>query len=55
MAIEQFHAIGRRKTSVARVYLRPGTGNWVVNGRTLEQQPRRHSPQHYQHRGVGVG
>jgi small subunit ribosomal protein S9 len=37
MATEQFHAIGRRKTSVARVYLRPGTGNWEVNGRTLEQ------------------
>ena len=36
MAIEQFHAIGRRKTSVARVYLRPGNGTWVVNGRTLE-------------------
>lgn len=32
----QFHAIGRRKTSVARVYLRPGNGTWVVNGRTLE-------------------
>ena len=37
MAIEQFQAIGRRKTSVARVYLRPGTGQWVVNGRSLEQ------------------
>jgi small subunit ribosomal protein S9 len=36
MAIEQFHAIGRRKTSVARVYLRPGNGTWEVNGRTLE-------------------
>ena len=36
MAIEQFHAIGRRKTSVARVYLRPGSGKWEVNGRTLE-------------------
>lgn len=36
MAIEQFHAIGRRKTSVARVYLRPGNGTWQVNGRTLE-------------------
>ena len=33
---EQFHAIGRRKTSVARVYLRPGNGTWEVNGRTLE-------------------
>jgi small subunit ribosomal protein S9 len=31
-----FHAIGRRKTSVARVFLRPGTGRWTVNGRTFE-------------------
>jgi small subunit ribosomal protein S9 len=36
MATEQTHAIGRRKTSVARVYLRPGNGTWEVNGRTLE-------------------
>lgn len=27
------HKIGRRKTSVARVYLKPGTGNVVVNGK----------------------
>ncbi|MDQ3556889.1 MAG: 30S ribosomal protein S9 [Gemmatimonadota bacterium] len=38
----QFHAIGRRKTSVARVYLRPGNGKWVVNGRTLEDYLPRH-------------
>jgi small subunit ribosomal protein S9 len=31
----KFHAVGRRKTSVARVYLRPGSGKWEVNGRTL--------------------
>lgn len=42
MAIEQFHAIGRRKTSVARVYLRPGNGAWSVNGRTLEDYLPRH-------------
>lgn len=36
MTPDQIHAIGRRKTSVARVYLRPGTGTWRVNGRTLE-------------------
>jgi small subunit ribosomal protein S9 len=42
MAIEQIHAIGRRKTSVARVYLRPGSGNWEVNGRSLEQHLPRH-------------
>ena len=42
MATEQYHAIGRRKTSVARVYLRPGNGSWEVNGRTLEQHLPRH-------------
>lgn len=31
----QFHAVGRRKTSVARVYVKPGSGKWEVNGRTL--------------------
>jgi small subunit ribosomal protein S9 len=29
------HAIGRRKESVCRIYLRPGSGKWDVNGRTL--------------------
>jgi small subunit ribosomal protein S9 len=28
---------GRRKTSVARVRLRPGAGNITINGRTLEE------------------
>jgi small subunit ribosomal protein S9 len=28
---------GRRKESVARVFLRPGTGKFTVNGRTVEQ------------------
>lgn len=36
MANERFHGLGRRKTSVARVWLRPGTGEWSVNGRTFE-------------------
>ena len=37
MAITQQHyGTGRRKTSVARVFLRPGTGNVTVNGRSLE-------------------
>ena len=34
---EPFCATGRRKTSVARVYLRSGRGRLRVNGRTLEQ------------------
>jgi small subunit ribosomal protein S9 len=29
------HAIGRRKEAVCRVYVRPGSGKWDVNGRTL--------------------
>ncbi|MCB9543250.1 MAG: 30S ribosomal protein S9 [bacterium] len=33
---EQWQAVGRRKTSVARVYLRQGTGNITINGRTFE-------------------
>ena len=36
MAITQNYGTGRRKTSVARVFLRPGTGNVTVNGRSLE-------------------
>ena len=32
----QYHGVGRRKKSVARVFLRPGTGNIKVNGKTLE-------------------
>jgi small subunit ribosomal protein S9 len=35
MADGMMHAIGRRKESVCRLYLRPGSGKWDVNGRTL--------------------
>ena len=31
----RWHAVGRRKLSVARVYLTPGSGKWNINGRTL--------------------
>ncbi|CAN5261901.1 30S ribosomal protein S9 [soil metagenome] len=34
---KQSQAVGRRKTSVARVYLRPGKGKWEVNGRPLAE------------------
>ena len=47
----RWHAIGRRKTSVARVYLTPGSGKWDVNGRTLgDYFPRRSLVQHIQQR-----
>jgi len=45
----RWQAIGRRKTSVARVYLTPGTGKWDVNGRTLgDYFPRPSLVQHIQ-------
>ena len=36
MADIQYYGTGRRKTSTARVYLRPGTGNIVVNKREFD-------------------
>jgi small subunit ribosomal protein S9 len=33
----QYYGTGRRKSSVARVFLRPGNGGFVVNGRPFEQ------------------
>lgn len=33
----RYSATGKRKTAVARVILRPGTGKIVVNGRELEE------------------
>jgi small subunit ribosomal protein S9 len=33
----QYYGTGRRKTSVARVFLRPGSGDFQVNGRPFEQ------------------
>jgi small subunit ribosomal protein S9 len=33
----QYYGTGRRKTSVARVYLRPGSGKIVVNRRDLDE------------------
>ena len=45
----RWHAIGRRKESVPRVYLTPGSGKWHINGRTLgDYFPRRSLIQHIQ-------
>jgi small subunit ribosomal protein S9 len=35
-AATEFLGTGRRKTSVARVRMAPGSGKFVVNGRTME-------------------
>jgi small subunit ribosomal protein S9 len=45
----RYHGLGRRKTSVARVWLKAGTGQWSVNGRPLaEYLPRGSHQQHAQ-------
>ena len=36
MAKTQYYGTGRRKSSVARVRLLPGTGNVTVNGKSLD-------------------
>jgi small subunit ribosomal protein S9 len=37
MADKNFYGTGRRKTSTARVFLKPGKGSIVINSRTLEE------------------
>ena len=32
----QYYGTGRRKSAIARVYLRPGTGEFAVNGKALD-------------------
>ncbi|MEH6578797.1 MAG: 30S ribosomal protein S9 [Amphritea sp.] len=36
MSTTQYYSTGRRKSSTARVFLRPGTGQITVNKRTLD-------------------
>lgn len=44
---KQLNGLGRRKTSVARVWMKPGSGEWKVNGRTIEDYFPRHSLQQH--------
>jgi small subunit ribosomal protein S9 len=37
MAEQKIYATGKKKTSVARVWIKPGSGNIVINKRTLEE------------------
>ena len=37
MAKAKFYGTGRRKKSIARVYLVPGTGNITVNKRSIDE------------------
>ena len=37
MAVQQNYGTGRRKSAVARVYIRPGKGDIVVNGKPVDE------------------
>ncbi|NJC88122.1 MAG: 30S ribosomal protein S9 [Desulfuromonas sp.] len=37
MAETRFYATGKRKSSVARVFMKPGNGNIVVNQKTIDE------------------
>jgi small subunit ribosomal protein S9 len=37
MAVTQYYGTGRRKTSTARVFLRSGSGKFVVNGKPVDE------------------
>jgi small subunit ribosomal protein S9 len=43
MAQDLWHAVGKRKTSIARVWLKPGTGVITVNNKALDQYISRES------------
>ena len=35
--LQKIQTVGRRKTAVARILLRPGKGEWTINGRPLAE------------------
>ena len=37
MAVTQYYGTGRRKTAIARVFLRNGSGKFVVNGKPVDE------------------
>ena len=37
MAVTQYYGTGRRKTAIARVFLRSGSGNFVVNDKPVDE------------------
>ncbi|HUV35827.1 MAG TPA: 30S ribosomal protein S9 [Patescibacteria group bacterium] len=43
MAKEMYHTVGRRKSSVARVFLSEGKGSFEINGKDLKEYLKRDS------------
>jgi small subunit ribosomal protein S9 len=36
MAEERYHAVGKRKTAIARIWMKPGNGAIMINNRSIE-------------------
>jgi len=36
MTVKSFYATGKRKSAIARVYMKEGAGNWTVNKRNFD-------------------
>jgi small subunit ribosomal protein S9 len=52
----QFNGLGRRKTSTARAWMKPGSGKWEVNGRPIDEYfPRSSLVQHVQEPFAATG
>ncbi|MEJ2311980.1 MAG: 30S ribosomal protein S9 [Gemmatimonadales bacterium] len=54
MADTQIQSVGRRKSAVARLTMRPGTGVWRINGRELDEYFPMHRHREVVERPVGV-
>lgn len=37
MAAKQIHTVGKRKTSIARLWMKPGSGTITINKRTMDE------------------
>ena len=37
MAVTQYYGTGRRKTAIARVFMRSGNGKFVINGKPVDE------------------
>ncbi|MEE8594995.1 MAG: 30S ribosomal protein S9 [Gemmatimonadota bacterium] len=54
MADTQIQSVGRRKSAVARLTMRPGTGLWRINGRELDEYFPMHRHREVVERPIGV-
>jgi len=43
MAEEIYHAVGKRKTAIARIWMKPGTGAIMINSKSIEKYLSRES------------